>query len=278
MRWDWQIGAVTPVQRTTANGGPVDIYDVDGFLTGSTTVSDIRTNWTAATLAHPRAICYISLGSWEDFRPDAADFPAAALGKTLQGYPSERWVDVRQLSALLPVVQDRIDHRCAAKGFDAVEVDNIDGFDPSAKTGFWLTAGDEKAFLAAVGNRIHQDGMAAIWKNEPYLTKWALSYADGAIVEECYRYSECFATQNNGSHGCTSLGGANPCGWDDFTSVGRWVGEAEYAWVCAPGASSCPSPKRTFSAYCAATEDVTNGFSAVKFDLNLDTKNFYPCV
>jgi hypothetical protein len=48
--------------------------------------------------------------------------------------------------------------------------------------------------------------------------------------------------------------------------------------VCAPGASSCPSPKRTFSAYCAATQDVSNGFSAVKFDLNLDTKTFYPCV
>ena len=31
MRWDWQIGRVTPLERT--GSGAVDIYDVDGFLT-----------------------------------------------------------------------------------------------------------------------------------------------------------------------------------------------------------------------------------------------------
>ena len=31
MRWDWQIGRVTPLQRTGARA--VDIYDIDGFLT-----------------------------------------------------------------------------------------------------------------------------------------------------------------------------------------------------------------------------------------------------
>ncbi len=31
MRWDWQIGRVTPLQRTGRRA--VDIYDIDGFLT-----------------------------------------------------------------------------------------------------------------------------------------------------------------------------------------------------------------------------------------------------
>ena len=32
LRWDWQIGRVTPLERTGARA--VDMYDVDGFLTG----------------------------------------------------------------------------------------------------------------------------------------------------------------------------------------------------------------------------------------------------
>ena len=84
MRWDWQIGRVTPLQRTGRRA--VDIYDVDGFLTTAAEVRAIRTTWRASTLAHPRAVCYLDL-AWEDYRPDASPaplgryFPAAALGK-----------------------------------------------------------------------------------------------------------------------------------------------------------------------------------------------------
>ena len=83
MRWDWQIGRVTPLQRTGASA--VDIYDIDGFLTTPAEIRAIHTRWQASTLAHPRAICYIDL-AWEDYRPDASPspfgryFPASALG------------------------------------------------------------------------------------------------------------------------------------------------------------------------------------------------------
>ena len=64
-----------------------------------------------------------------DYRPDASPgklFPAAALGLVYYGYPEERWVDFRQLDALKPMLQARI-AMCASKGFDAVELDDIDG-------------------------------------------------------------------------------------------------------------------------------------------------------
>ena len=69
MRWDWQIGRVTPLQRTGARA--VDIYDIDGFLTTRGEVRQIHARWQAKTLAHPKAVCYLDL-AWEDYRPDAS--------------------------------------------------------------------------------------------------------------------------------------------------------------------------------------------------------------
>jgi hypothetical protein len=291
MRWDWQIGRVTPLQRTGRNA--VDIYDIDGFLTTRAEVTTIKTTWQASTLPHPRTVCYIDL-AWEDYRPDASPagqggyFPAATLGAVYYGYPEERWVDLRQLDALKPMLRERIS-MCARKGFDAVELDDIDSFDPPSTTGFHLTPGDAENFLAYAFNEIHSYGMTGLWKNSPYLSWWGREYADGAVVEECYVGHSCFAAQFQGSRQygitCSALRGATPCGWDDFTAdttrqqpTGKWVGEAEYAeddYVCNPG-QKCPAP-REFSTFCRTVYSPPHGFAAVKFDVDLDGGMFYPC-
>jgi len=289
MRWDWQIGRVTPLQRTGARA--VDIYDIDGFLTTAAQVRAIHTRWQAATLPHPRLICYLDL-AWEDYRPDASPggaFPARTLGAVYYGYPQERWVDLRQLDALKPMLDERI-AMCARKGFDAIELDDIDSFDPPSTTGFDLTPGDAQNFLAYATNEVHRYGMTVLWKNSPYLTWWARDYADGAVVEECYVYHQCLAAQLKGSsqYGitCTALAGPTPCGWDVFSTdkttsqpTGKWVGEAEYGadrYVCNPGNNSCPYPRR-FSTFCKRVYWPSYGFAAVKFDVDLDGGTFLPC-
>ena len=287
-RWDWQIGRVTPLQRKGARA--VDIYDIDGFLTTAAEVSKIHTSWQAATLPHPKTICYLDL-AWEDYRPDGSPgqaFPANTLGKVYFGFPQERWVDLRQLDALKPMLDERLE-MCASKGFDAVELDDIDSFDPPATTGFHLTPGDAQNFLAYAFNEIHRLGMTGLWKNSPYLSSWARNYADGAIVEECYLYRQCTAAQLSGSsqYGitCTKLTGSTPCGWDDFSTdktkaqpTGKWVGEAEYGadhYVCNPG-KNCAKPRR-FATFCHQVYSPSSGFAAVKFDEDLDGRVFYPC-
>ena len=288
MRWDWQIGRVAPLQRTGARA--VDIYDIDGFLTTRAEVTAIHARWQAATLPHPKAICYLDL-AWEDYRPDSTPgqvFPADTLGAVYYGYPQERWLDFRQLDALKPMLDERI-AMCARKGFDAVELDDIDSFDPPSTTGFHLTPGDAQNFLAYAFNQIHRDGMTGLWKNSPYLSSWGRHYADGAIVEECYLYKQCLASQLRDSkqYGitCTALHGLTPCGWDDFTTdrtrvqpTGKWVGEAEYSadkYVCNPG-QSCKYPRK-FSTFCKAVYSPSYGFAAVKFDVDLDGRLFDPC-
>jgi hypothetical protein len=281
MRWDWQIGRTTPLQRTGRNA--VDIYDIDGFLTTRAQVTAIKTGWQASTLAHPRTVCYLDL-AWEDYRPDATPggvFPASALGNIYFGFPEERWVDLRQLDALKPMLRERV-AMCARKGFDAVELDDIDSFDPPSTTGFHLTTGDAQNFLAYAFNLIHRAGMTALWKNSPYLSWWGRQYADGAVVEECYLDHACFAAQFQGSRQygitCTALFGATPCGWDDFTAAGQWVGEAEYAddgYVCSPG-QQCQGP-HSFGTFCRSVYAVPHGFAAVKFDADLDGRIFFSC-
>jgi hypothetical protein len=285
MTWDWQIGRVTPLKR--AGSSAVDLYDLDGFLTTRSEVSAIKTSWPAATLSHPKTACYLDL-AWEDYRPDAGSFPAQTLGLVYYGYPEERWVDFRQLDELKPMLDERIS-MCARKGFDAVELDDIDGFDPPSTTGFHLTPGDAENYLAYAFNEVHKYGMTALWKNSPYLSSWGRQYTEGAVVEECYVSADCTAAQLQGSRQygitCTSLTAGTPCGWTDFSTdktrqqpTGKWVGEAEYTdddYVCAPG-QACPAP-REFSTFCRVVEQPSYGFAAVLFDADLDGRTFDPC-
>jgi hypothetical protein len=294
MRWDWQIGRTTPLKRTGKRA--VDIYDIDGFLTTRAEVHAIQARWPASTLAHPKTVCYLDL-AWEDYRPDASPpsrgglFPAATLGNVYFGYPEERWVDFRQLDALKPMLRERI-AMCARKGFSSVELDDIDSFDPPSTTGFRLTPGDAQNYLAYAFNLIHADGMTGLWKNSPLLSWWGRQYSDGAVLEECYTYHQCTAAQLRGSsqYGitCTGLSGATPCGWDDFTTDktaaqpnGKWVGDAEYGddhYVCNPGqtGSKCGG-QHAYAAFCRTLYDPPLGFAAVKFDVDLDGRVFYPC-
>ena len=285
MRWDWQIGRVTPLQRTGARA--VDIYDIDGFLTTPAELKQMHTSWQASTLAHPAAVCYLDL-AWENYRPDSHLFPNRTLGKVYYGYANERWVDFRQLNALKPMLNERI-KMCAAKGFDAVELDDIDSFDPASTSGFHLTIGDARNYLAYADNLIHQHGMTVMWKNSAYLSSWGRRYTDGAVVEECYVYNECFSANQAGtSHlgiNCTAVGGATPCGWDDFTTdttahqpTGKWVGEIEYGddhFVCNPG-RACAG-RKSYAAYCNAVYAPSYGFAAAKLDVDLDGSIFFPC-
>jgi hypothetical protein len=82
----------------------------------------------------------MSAGSWENWRPDASQIPSVVRGRDLDGWASEKWLDVRRLDVLVPFIEARLD-LCRSKGFDGVEFDNVDGF--SNSTGFPLSYDDQ---------------------------------------------------------------------------------------------------------------------------------------
>lgn len=156
------------------------LYDVDLFDTSRATVRRIHARGR-------HVICYIDAGTWERWRPDAKRFPRDVLGKG-NGWPGERWLDIRRLDVLRPLMRWRLD-LCRRKGFDGVEFDNVDGYANS--TGFPLTAGDQLRYDTWLADAAHARGLTAALKNDLGQVGRLLPYFDYAVDEQCFQYQEC---------------------------------------------------------------------------------------
>ncbi len=167
----------------TLIAGKAKVIDVDGHETSGAKVLKLKKTGK-------RVICYFNAGGWEDWRPDKAAFPKAVIGARLDGWPGERWLDIRAINVLLPIMTTRIDE-CAKKGFDAVDPDNMDGW--QARSGFPLTPADTVAYLTALSEVAHHRGLSIGLKNGIEVIPQVLDVVDFAVNEECLTYHECAA-------------------------------------------------------------------------------------
>ena len=173
----WQVQFSGRLDTSVAAG----VFDVDMFDTPARSVARLQA-------AGHRVVCYINAGAWEDWRPDAGRYPRSVRGRALEGWPGERWLDIRRLDVIGPILADRLD-RCRAKGFDAVEFDNVDGY--TNPTGFALTRADQLAFDRWLARQAHQRGLAVGLKNTLGLAAVLEPEFDFAILEQCFQYREC---------------------------------------------------------------------------------------
>jgi hypothetical protein len=173
--WQWQL------QGRIDTSVDVQMYDVDAF--------DVRARLVERLHDDGRAVvCYVSAGSWERWRPDAGRFPERVRGRDLDGWPGERWLDVRRIRILAPIMRARID-RCLDEGFDGIEFDNVDGY--ANPTGFHLTADDQLRYNVWLANQAHRRGLSVALKNDLGQIADLLPYFDYALNEECFTYDEC---------------------------------------------------------------------------------------
>jgi hypothetical protein len=216
--WQWQLDGQLDlsVQAT--------LYDVDGFETSAHQVARLHA-------LGRRVVCYVNAGAWERWRRDKDAFPASVLGRPLDGWPGERWLDIRKVGVLRPIMRARI-RMCARKGFDAVEPDNVEGY--ANRSGFWLTAAQQLRYNRWFAHAAHRAGLSVALKNDLGQARTLLPSFDFAIVEECFQYRECRE--------------AVP-----FVESGKAVLEAEY--------------ELRRSAFCARADDL--GFSAMRKRLSL---------
>jgi hypothetical protein len=226
LTWFWWLD-----KKVTDNTHPVAAYDIDAFENPASEVHALHE-------LGKHVICYVDVGTAEDFRPDYGEFPKSVLGKS-NGWPGEKWLDIRQLSVIEPIMEARF-QLCAEKGFDAVEPDNIEAF--SNKSGFEVTPQQQIAYNEWVADDVHSLGMAVLQKNDGEQTPQLHSYFDGALSEQCNQYEECADFQ-------------------PYLAAGEPVLNAEYR-------------KRT-SQFCAA--DRAAGIMGARFALSLNGKKFEPC-
>lgn len=173
--WQWQLSGDIDTSFD------VEMYDIDLFDAPQDVMDELHGDGRIV-------ICYFSAGSYEEWRPDAGDFPDEVLGEPLEDWPGERWLDIRRIDLLGPIMAARMD-LAVQKGCDGVEPDNVDGY--ANESGFSITAEDQLTFNIWLSNEAHQRGLSIGLKNDLDQILDLLPYFDWALNEQCFQYEEC---------------------------------------------------------------------------------------
>ncbi|MEV0900689.1 endo alpha-1,4 polygalactosaminidase [Actinoplanes sp. NPDC049802] len=178
--FDYQIGgAYTPPSGTTVvsrdseatpAAGIYDICYLNAFQAQPGAESWWKTN-------HPDLLLHDKNGELvvdEDWDELMLDFSTEAKRTALTGIVGG-WID-----------------RCAAKGFQAVEPDNLDSY---TRSGGLLTQTQAIAYVTSLASRAHAKGLAIGQKNTAELSSANARKAglDFAVAEECADFDECDA-------------------------------------------------------------------------------------
>ncbi len=176
LRWQLQY-ATAPADLSI----DADVYKIDLFDNDAADVERLKARGK-------HVVCYLNAGAWEAWRPDAKQFPAAAVGRHYTGWPAERWLDIRRIDLLAPIMLARLD-LCRLKGFDGVMFDNVDGY--MQKTGFRIRGDDQLRFNAWIANEARRRGLSAGMNNNSEQTSRLLPYFDWAQAESCFSEGWC---------------------------------------------------------------------------------------
>jgi hypothetical protein len=241
LRWQYQLqgNADTGICGKPVKGGACvhpDVFVIDLYADDGTTLNAAAVGRIHGRHAH--AVCYVDAGTWEDWRPDAGRYPANIRGKP-NGWPGERWLDIRAITLLQPLIGARVT-KCAKADFDAVDFDNVDGY--ANDTGFPLTAAQQLTFNRMLARVAHAHGLAVGLKNDLGQAAVLRTSFNFAVNEQCFEYHECDA-------------------YDAWTRSGRAVVEIEYSGSAAQ--------------YCAAA--IAHRRDAMHKQLALKATPWQPC-
>jgi hypothetical protein len=173
--WDLQFEGAVSADKAVA------VLDLDLFDTPASLVAALRARGV-------RTICYLSAGTIEDWRPDADALPDAVVGNDYAEWPGERWLDIRRIDAIGPVMEQRLD-LCRDKGFDGADPDNVDGWQQNS--GFALTRADQIAYALWFAAAAHARGLAVGLKNAPELAPDLVDSFNWALTEDCFDQGWC---------------------------------------------------------------------------------------
>jgi hypothetical protein len=177
VKWDYQIGG--------AYAPPAGVRIVSRDSSASPAPGLYNICYINAFQAQPDAT-----GWWQSNHPDL-------LLKTASGAPvidqnwNEQLLDVSTDAkrAELAQVEGGWIAGCAAKGFQAVEADNLDSYSRSQGT---LTADEDVAMATQLARLAHAKGLAIAQKNTAeFLPRAHQIGFDFAVSEQCGKYGEC---------------------------------------------------------------------------------------
>lgn len=277
-RWQYQLessnrdlastgGIDVSICRRPHSGGHCvrpDVFDIDLYVDGQVSGNKHTIDTAAVRAIHSRgahAVCYMSAGTAERFRPDYSRYVAfdRSHGHSLMGkpfsarFPNEYWLNLNNARGQRDFILGRVEARtkkCAQAGFDGVEYDVVDAYAQGHKvTGWHITAHQQLVFDRALASIAHRNGLSVGLKNDIGQVPKLEPRFDYAINEQCFQYREC---TNNPAPG-----------YKAFTRAGKAVFQVEYQI----------RPDR----FCGDAARL--GISSIKkaSDFSLDAKPWTPC-
>lgn len=188
LTWQWQL------QGEIDTSFNVDVYNVD-IATPESKIRELKAR-------DIKVICYFSAGTAEYFRPDVDQFSDAIQGEQYEDLVDERWLDYSRFQEFAPVMQARMD-LCKSKGFDAIEMDNVDAHNYESRddngnvvnigTNFDITLEDSIAYILWLAGEAHSRGLSIGLKNAEEMAVDVVSQVDWMLTEDCYVDSWCNA-------------------------------------------------------------------------------------
>ncbi len=177
--WDWQLT------------GPFDLSaDVEAINLDP--VDHSKADIAALNTRGITTICYTSVGTIEDWRDDRGAFPETVIGRPYYEGADERFLDIRQIDVLVPLMAARF-QRCKDMGFVAIDPDNQDIYENNP--GMQISAADTVTYLKALAEVAHEMGLEIEQKNTPGLTPDLVGTMDFIVAEGCHFYDWCDGVQ-----------------------------------------------------------------------------------
>ena len=188
LKWQWQLQGEIDVTL------PVQVYNVD---------IDVPQDKLDQLFDRGiKVICYFSAGTVEYFRTDAVLFPPQIIGEQYEDLVDEQWIDYANIEALAPIMTARMD-KCKAKGFHAIEIDNVDAHNyetvnefgqvVNIGTNFNMTLDESIAYVRWLTNEAHSRGLGIGLKNAEEMVPDVVDEVDWMLVEDCFFDSWCMA-------------------------------------------------------------------------------------
>jgi hypothetical protein len=249
-KWQIILSQVVDLDSCVASKeSDTKIFDIDLFDTPKQKIQELHKR-------NKHVICYFSAGSYEKWRKDADEFKESDMGKPLDGWPGERWLDVSS-SNVRKIMKERI-QLAASKGCDAIDPDNVDGYQNA--NGIGLTKADGVNYMKYLAKTAHAHGLAIGLKNAGSMVKDLVTSVQFAVNEQCVKYSECSLFSTFIDHGkpvfhieypkgapeisasqkkkfCGTTGAGR--GSQGFSTVLKKMNLNEWVYDCAGSSSGC---------------------------------------
>jgi hypothetical protein len=174
----WQIQLNAALRNPSTDG--IDVWDIDLFENEASAISNIQSQGT-------KVICYFSGGSYEDWRPDASQFPQSDIGSGLDGWEGESWININS-DAIRQIMVSRLD-MAAEKGCNGVDPDNVDAYNND--NGLGLTTDDTINYMKFLADEAHARGLSIGLKNALEVVPDLVDHMQWSVNEQCLEYNEC---------------------------------------------------------------------------------------